>query len=299
MSTPEPCDEIRLEKEYIGIPPPHDVHLPTASEIIILCDEKQPRGSIILPEGSNKPVFWIKYGNAVFWNEVAAQAMAYHELRRLGSSVRAPAVFYAFRYDYRTFIVMEYIPGKTSAQCLKEAKSPEEKEHIIGLVALSLGELHRIPVAAGSRPAAVDGGRIRHSIFDEQEAPRHYENVDQLEIHLNEFLKVVSKSGPRLTNLSLEPMVFCYSDLWPDNFMIDDTGRAAVIDFADDNRLGFDISERVKVPTTEGVDNSEALAAVSGRMAIESFFLYRLGQRLPGGDKETQERIARECDLPY
>lgn len=120
-------------------------------------------------------------------------------------------------------------------------------------------------------------------------------------------MKVVSKSGPRLTNLALEPMVFCYSDLWPDNFMIDDTGRAAVIDFADvsilpssfskcslrDNRLGFDISERVKVPNTEGVDNSEALAAVSGRMAIASFFLYRLGQRLPGGDKETQERIAR------
>lgn len=136
-----------------------------------------------MPEGSNEPVFWIKYGNAVFWNEVVAQAMAYHELRRLGSSVRAPAVFYAFRYDYKTFIVMEYIPGKT---CLKEAKSPEEKEHIIGLVASSLGKLHRISVAPGSRPAAVDGGRIRHSIFDEQEAPRHYENVDQLEIHLNE-----------------------------------------------------------------------------------------------------------------
>jgi hypothetical protein len=32
----------------------------------------------------------------------------------------------------------------------------------------------------------VDGGLIRHALFDEAEAPRHYENVDQLELHLNE-----------------------------------------------------------------------------------------------------------------
>lgn len=41
------------------------------------------------------PVFWIKYGHSVIWNEVIAQAMAHEELRRLGSPVRAPAVFYA------------------------------------------------------------------------------------------------------------------------------------------------------------------------------------------------------------
>ena len=82
---------------------------------------------------------------------------------------------------------MEYIRGNTSRKCLEEAKSQAEKEHIISQVALSLSELHRIPIAPSrSRPAAIDGGYIRHLIFDESEAPRHYENVDQLENHLNE-----------------------------------------------------------------------------------------------------------------
>lgn len=102
-------------------------------------------------------------------------------------------------------------------------------------------------------------------------------------------------------------MVFCYSDLWPDNFLIADTGRATVIDFSEasilpscfskyvlrDNRLGIDISKLVWIPATEGVDNTEAVAAVAGRINIASAFLYKLGRRQPGGDQETQERIAK------
>lgn len=108
-----------------------------------------------------------------------------------------------------------------------------------------------------------------------------------------------------MTNLALEPMVFCQSDLFPKNFIIDTHGGVVVIDFADvsilpssfaryslqDNRLGFDIRARVWVPSTEGVDNTQALSAVAGRMAIASAFLALLGRRLPGGDKETQDRI--------
>ncbi|OIW30066.1 hypothetical protein CONLIGDRAFT_356658 [Coniochaeta ligniaria NRRL 30616] len=311
--------EMCFHKEYVGIPPPPNTDLPTAHELLDLCDLKPPRGSITLPTGSESPVFWVKYGRAVYWNEVVAQAMAHCELPRLGSPVRAPAVYYACTYKSTTFIVMEHIPGKTSRQRLREAKSKAEEEHVIDLVALSLSELHRIPIPSGSRPAAVDGGRVRHALFSDREAPRHYENVDQIEIHFNEYfewLKVVAKrSEQRITNLSLEPMVFCHSDLWADNFMIDDTGRAVVIDFDDvsilpssfakcalqDNnrRLGFDVSQRVWVPTAEGVDNTQALATVEGRMPIASAFLYRVGQRLPGGDQETQERIAKEFDLPY
>ena len=66
-------------------------------------------------------MFRIKYGYAIYWNKVAAQAKAYRELRRFGSAVRAPAVYYVFNYDYMTFIVMEYIPGNTVGKCLEDA----------------------------------------------------------------------------------------------------------------------------------------------------------------------------------
>lgn len=89
--------------------------------------------------------------------------------------MRAPAVFYAFRYKSTVYIVMEYIPGRTARKCIEEAKTEAEKEHVMNQVGLSLSELHRIPIASGSRPAAINGGRIRHELFDEQEAPRHYE----------------------------------------------------------------------------------------------------------------------------
>lgn len=188
-SSPEPCDdssEIFLDKEYIGVPPPPNAQLPTASELIDLCEKKQQRKTLTLPIGLETPIFWVKYGYSVYWNEVMAQVMAHDELRRLGSSVRAPAVYHAFKYNLQTFLVMEYIPGKTSGQRLQEAESPAEKEHVIGLVASCLSELHRIPIPPGSRPAGVDGGHIRHTLFSDEEAPRHYENVAQLEIHLNE-----------------------------------------------------------------------------------------------------------------
>lgn len=129
-------------------------------------------------------MFWIKHGRAVYWNEVAAQAMAYRELRELGSSVRVSAVFYGCQNRRRVIIVMEYVPGKTVGQLLKDINQAD-KEDILNKVALSLSELHRIPIAPGARPAAIDGDKIRHKFFDEQEAPRHYENVDQLEEHLN------------------------------------------------------------------------------------------------------------------
>ena len=106
-------------------------------------------------------------------------------------------------------------------------------------------------------------------------------------------------------------MVFCQSDLYPDNFMIDDAGHAVVIDFSEasilpssfarassrENRLGFDINEQVWIPTTEGVENSQALLAISGVMAMASDFLARLGRRLPGGDEETQDMIADSINI--
>lgn len=89
--------------------------------------------------------------------------------------------------------------------------------------------------------------------------------------------------------------------------MIDTNHRLTAIDFSDasilpssfakhalaDHRLGFDIRQWVYIPVTGGVDNTTALWAVSGPMVMGSYSFARLGRGLPGGDKETQDRINR------
>jgi hypothetical protein len=150
----------------------------------------------------NKPMFWIKYGAAIPWNEVCAQDLVYRELRRRQSSVRVPGVYYAVENFPRTYIVMELIPGKTAGQRLEQAKTQQESEAVYRLVALALSELHRIPVTPGSRPAAVSGGRIQHSFFDTRSAPIHYLDIQQLEDNINSVASILyfSSYRPWFTN---------------------------------------------------------------------------------------------------
>lgn len=172
---------------YVGIDPPPGIHIPELKEVLRdLGKAYPPRSFLAYP--TEAPTCWIKYGLSVYWNEVCAQAVAYEGLRQLGSSVRVPAVYYAFEEHPMTYIVMEYIPGKTAGECLEESPEQSDKETIYRSIALALSELHRIPIPKEfqNRPAAVSGGMIRHSIFDCQEAPRHYASVQQLEAHFNE-----------------------------------------------------------------------------------------------------------------
>ncbi|KFZ14334.1 hypothetical protein V501_03289 [Pseudogymnoascus sp. VKM F-4519 (FW-2642)] len=292
---------------YIGIEPPPGVHVPQREELLgSICAERSPRsGFPYLPEA---PTFWIKYGFAVYWNEVCGQIVAYNGLRQLGSSVRAPGIYYAFKEEMNTYIVMEYIPGKTAGQCSEESQDEAGREKVCRSIAFAISELHRITIPEESRlrPAAISGGMIRHAIFDDLEASRHYENVQQLEDHINAFLKLTRRES-RVHDLVRETMVFCQSDHYHENFMIDADDRVTAIDFADSSivpsslakyaavsvgyRLHFDFRQWVEVLATEGIDNTMAMAAVSGAIVMGSNSFYKLGRRLPGGDDETQNRI--------
>ncbi|CAI4217552.1 unnamed protein product [Parascedosporium putredinis] len=285
---------VHVVKEYHGLPPPNGYRTPTPAELVGLCTKKHPRGfSIGLAHPPEAPVFWIKYGFSVLWNEVPAQVMAYEELRSLQSPIRAPGIFYACAIKETPgselctlFIVMEFIPGRTAEEWLKSIQDPVGQNRIYSFIALALSELHRIPVPPDSRPASIDKGRIRHALFDMYQAPRHYENVGQLEDHLN------------------CPMVFCYSDLWLQNFMIDDDDNVAVVDFAvvsilpssfsklvlfgEDSKIGRDISNLVQIPTTKGVDNTAALYDVCAPMVFSPHVFASIGCKLPG-DIEVKE----------
>ncbi|KIH86935.1 hypothetical protein SPBR_08547 [Sporothrix brasiliensis 5110] len=291
LGEPEPP----IDLEFEGIAPPEGVDLPKGDKLLGLCERGNPRGFIEYPAES--PVFFIKHGLAVYWNEVLAQDMAYRELRKLGSSVRVPGILYACRTMQRAVIVMEYIQGKTVEQLLEECKDDEaEAERVRGIVVHCLNDLIRIPVAAGSRPAAIDGGRIRHDVFDCRQASRHYENVNQLEEHIN---------YPLVKDLEREPMIFLQDDWFPANFMRDADGHPVAIDFSEtsilpssfakfllwDNRFGITIRGRVDIPVTEGVDNTMALLHISGLINMGAGSFARFGYRVAGGDRETQVRM--------
>jgi hypothetical protein len=95
-------------------------------------------------------------------------------------------------------------------------------------------------------------------------------------------------------------MVFCNSDLWLGNFIIDQDDRVTIIDFAQtsilpssfskfvlwptENKLGYNITDLVDVPSTEGIDNMKALRAVAGPMVMGSSSFVSTGRQVPGAE---------------
>ncbi|KAK2736847.1 hypothetical protein FQN57_000527 [Myotisia sp. PD_48] len=296
----------QLLMEYHGIDPPPGISIPTVSELLSLCTEEHPWGYPMgLAYPADNPIFWIKYGGSVVPNEIFAQAMAYHELRRLNSPVRAPGIFYACNVNHIKYIVMEYISGRSGAQVLKDIDNLTGKEPIYRQIAFAISELLRIPVKQ-SHPSAVNGEHIRHTLFDMEEAPRLYQTVEQLEQHLNGFL-ALTKCKARVQDLSREPLVFCHSDLHPGNFLIDQDGHIVVIDFADASilpssfaksalyfsadKFECNIIDWVDVPGMEGFNNLPALFAVAQKMVMRSSSFSKIGTKVPGFNIDAQESI--------
>lgn len=196
---PVDSSPLHLTREYHGISPPPGAQLPTPAELFHICPSDYPnwfnRGFAYPPE---KPIFWIKHGHSILWNELSAQTMAHWELQNLKSSVRAPALYYACELRYpqapwrkdsygrRRYIVMEYVPGKTTAEWLEETNDDTQRRDLIyARIGLALSELLRIPVPPKQPPSGIDGGVIWHTLFEDCCAPLPYESVEELETHIN------------------------------------------------------------------------------------------------------------------
>ena len=185
-------NEVDFYKEYHGVKSRLDIPVPSAVELARLCttlnkDNVHYNTGLAYP--TDGPVYWIKYGPSVVWDELYAQNLAHKELNRLGSHVKVPAVYYACQLGVAvgiwSYVVMDYIPGSTVGKLLQDTEDTDYEDFLFSRVALALSELHRIPVPAGRPPSGINGGYIRHYLFDDQEAPRDYRNADELELHLN------------------------------------------------------------------------------------------------------------------
>lgn len=108
----------------------------------------------------------------------------------------------------------------------------------------------------------------------------------------------MAKAKRRFENLAQEPMVFCYSGIFLDNFIIDDDNSITVVNFKDASILPScfckyalvaarhhirrDIRGMVTVPETEGIDNMSALYAIGYPMLVGSGSFWKAGQRFLG-----------------
>ncbi len=119
-----------------------------------------------------------------------------------------------------------------------------------------------------------------------------------------QFLKL-TKQPERVRHFAREPLVFCQSDPYPDNFIIDDAGHVTAIDFSevsilpasfakfavlDRRKAGKALRRGVQVPMAEGIDNSIAIAVVGSKYATGPYGYVVIGARHRGrgrGDANT------------
>lgn len=183
-------DKVSFLKEYHGVPGPPGIPVPSPLYLARLCiDVSEFHYNLGLAYPPKDPVYWIKYGPSVIWDEIDAQSLAHKELARLQSPVKVPVIYYACKLELSvrvwSYIVMEYVPGKTVGKRLETEDDPFNKDFLFSQVALAISELHRIPAPLGCPPSGVNGGIIRNILFSDQEAPRKYKNAQELEDHLN------------------------------------------------------------------------------------------------------------------
>lgn len=215
MSAPH-FDRVQLSREFHGVPNPHTgVKIPGPVELYRLCtaNSKHPqRFNEGLAYPADTPVFWIKNGHSVIWGEMHAQHHAHQELQRLKSPIRVPAIYYACQlrvpsdygdpkvnFGFNSYIVMDYIPGKTARDRLDAFKDDHRsQDRVYTQIALAVSELLRIPVPPGTPPMSIHGELIRHPVFDMDEAPRKYDNVQQLEDQINAVSHATVHSWDRL-----------------------------------------------------------------------------------------------------
>lgn len=141
---------------------------------------------------TENPVAWIKLSRSP--GEARMQAFAYDWLMQQTEHRRRniciPKVYRWIEDDeaedtHCTYIVMEYVPGKTFQQLLEEPMDKTHEKELENNVAHAVSLLLSIEMPADTPPAPLGGGVFSHVIFRDHEAPVEYETLADLEGHLN------------------------------------------------------------------------------------------------------------------
>ena len=116
--------------------------------------------------------FFIKYGFSVKVGEAKNQHYFYKKIRsQCGTAVKIPKIHHAFETRGRTYIVMEYIDIVSYA-------SDEERANAVA-------QLVSIEPPSGATLGPIGGGPIKHCFFIDNESPRRYLTVQEMQTYIN------------------------------------------------------------------------------------------------------------------
>ncbi|KAF3923254.1 hypothetical protein ABW21_db0201062 [Orbilia brochopaga] len=173
------------------------VDFPSIREVIRCCDGTRGRNHLTYEMGRNQTKLHIMYGTYIHWGEVVGQVVAAHGLAEIGSKVMVPKIYHAFEVEhlrvqglgvypwYKIYVIMDHIDGQALTGI--DPNLGYCTGWLPGEVARAIVDLAHVPLAAGLRPSAVDGGEIVGQCFGQYDGARyrHYADAKQVEDHIN------------------------------------------------------------------------------------------------------------------
>ena len=163
-------DDIRLSLEN----PDPSRWLPTPQVVVRDCEAHGcgPAHLVIhSPDGLDR--VFVKYGPLIAMGEARTQHLVATSVNSDEDPiVLVPRVYYAFRYKWEGYIVMEYIDG---SDCEDGDFEP---------IARAVRRLWSIPSPTAS-PGPVGNGPVSHCLFSDDHSDVRYDSVEALQSHIN------------------------------------------------------------------------------------------------------------------
>lgn len=160
------------------------------------------------PYPLDRPMVYVKYGDSTQFRESEArtQQFAFEALEKMSpadrKSIRVPEVYRVFSAHGRTYIIMEFVPGKALREIAKEpvmistrASYSETMPPLYDKITREIELLLSIPAPNGAKPGPYGGGLIRHPLIKNSIAVIEYDSAEMLEHHIKK--QVLSPAGQR------------------------------------------------------------------------------------------------------
>ncbi|KAI6015593.1 hypothetical protein EDC04DRAFT_2578344 [Pisolithus marmoratus] len=168
--------------------------------------------------------YFVKYGShGSLQFEYATQKYVHHMAINDPSAPRVPEVVAYFAPDGRmAYLVMEFIDATTPADGAYEK------------VADALQWLSKIPVPPDVAIGSVGGGRARHRLFKNYEAPLLFSRKWALEAYMHRALQSIpARCRPAPISFINDKVFLTQSDMDKSNFLLDGNGKVCIVDFED------------------------------------------------------------------
>ncbi|BCS25047.1 uncharacterized protein APUU_41491A [Aspergillus puulaauensis] len=211
---------IVTDKEILN---PSVPDLPSKDQVVELCRQKGLGYNHLTYTTVNGKIFFIKYNNIKMAEAHAQLFFSTCINANSQSSIRIPELYLAWLPDHSSsaYLVMEYID-------IHHFASDEER-------AKALSELIAVKPPPGVfGNFGPPGGYIRHMFFKDRVAAKIYSSVQELQDSINHLLQNLSSGNGQdygTVDFSNEPLLYYYSDIYRENFPVDQSGNLWVIDF--------------------------------------------------------------------